>query len=394
MSFVRINEEDHTMIKRWTIWVAGFLCIMGLIWMACELPSQPEYGPDNPDPNPASRQAATITGIDPAEGYLQQEVTISGTGFDSTPDFNFVAFGQKTARVVAASDTHLTVITPNIAGETVTVRVAVKGSVAWSNEVDFLFKEALNIIADDINWPMGVEADDDGNVYVGSASDEVIYRIAPDGTRSEFAGVPVSGAIGWGPGNYLYAALSWEGKVVRISPDGSTVEDVVEAEGVVDFDWDASGNMFLLQNWGMGISMFDGSEVTQVFESEDELKSCRIFGDNLYVTAIWSSSIIRFPITAGALGDGEVVYEGDSPVGLEFDSEGTMYFTEAWETSLYTIKQDGTEETLFEEQLMTPMRYLTFHGKLLYIVYPGWADIGEVMSVYIGIEQAPNYGLQ
>jgi hypothetical protein len=79
---------------------------------------------------------------------------------------------------------------------------------------------------------------------------------------------------------------------------------------------------------------------------------------------------------------------------LEFDADGTMYFTEAWETTLYTIKADGTEEVLFEDELMTPMRYLTFHNKILYIVYPGWGDVGEVMSAYIGVDQAPNWGLQ
>jgi len=185
-----------------------------------------------------------------------------------------------------------------------------------------------------------------------------------------------------------------DGKIVRISPDGSTIEDYVEAEGAVDFDWASNGNMYIVQNWGGGISMFDGSAVTHVSEYEGELKSCRVFGEYLYVTAIWDGMILKFPITVDGLGDAEVVFEGDSPVGLEFDSEGTMYYTLAWETSLYTMKEDGSEEVLYEGELMTPMRYITFHNKAMYIVFPGEGEVGAVMKAYIGVEQAPNYGLQ
>lgn len=376
------------------MWVVGLLCMIGLILVACKGPLQPTYDEGNPDPNPTGGQAAAITSVNPNEGYLREDVTIQGSGFNLLPDLNFVAFGTKTGTVVTASATQLVVTTPAIAGQTVKVKVAIKGSEFWSNQVDFTFKEAVNWVADDINWPMGVEADDAGNVYVGSAGDEVIYKIAPDGTQSEFAAVPPSGAIGWGPDGYLYVAQSWEGKIVRISPDGSTIEDYVESGAAVDFDWASNGNMYILRNWGEGIDMYDGTTVTHVMDYDGENKSCRIFGDYFYMCVIWNGTIVRFPITSDGLGDEEVVYEGDSPVGLEFDAEGTMYFTEAWETTLYTIKADGTEEALFVDELLTPMRYLTFHNKILYIVYPGWGDVGEVVSAYIGVDQAPNWGLQ
>jgi hypothetical protein len=376
------------------MWVVGLLCMIGLLVVSCKGPLQPTYDEGNPDPNPTGGQAAAITSVNPTEGYLREDVTIQGSGFNPSPEFNFVAFGTKTGTVVTASATQLVVTTPAIAGQTVKVKVAIKGSEFWSNQVDFTFKEAVNWVADDINWPMGVEADDAGNVYVGSAGDEVIYKIAPDGTQSEFAAVAPSGAMGWGPDGYLYVAQSWEGKIVRISPDGSTIEDYVESGAAVDFDWASSGNMYILRNWGEGIDMYDGTTVTHVMDYDGENKSCRIFDDYFYMCVIWNGTIVRFPITSDGLGDEEVVYEGDSPVGLEFDAEGTMYFTEAWETTLYTIKADGTEEALFVDELLTPMRYLTFHNKILYIVYPGWGDVGEVVSAYIGVDQAPNWGLQ
>jgi len=347
---------------KYLLMIVGLSLIVGLFFLTCEEPIHSTYGPGNPDPNPTGLEHAIINSVTPSEGYLKEIVTISGTGFDTVPDYNLVAFGNRVGSVVAATSTELKVETPNLTGVNVNVKTAIKGSEFWSNEVDFTFKDAAALIADDINWPMGVEADDSGNVYVGSAGYEVIYKIAADGTQSEFAAVAPSGAIGWGPDGYLYVAQSWEGKIVRVSPDGSTVEDYVESSAAVDFDWASNGNMYILRNYGEGIDMYDGTTVTHVMDYDGENKSCRIFGDYFYMTVIWNSTIIRFPITADGLGDEEVVYEGDSPVGLEFDSEGTLYFTEAWETSLYTIKQDGSSEVLFEGELMTPMRYLTFHG--------------------------------
>lgn len=374
--------------------IVGLTCIFGLLWMSCQTPNQPEYGPDNTDPNPTGESAATITGITPGEGYLKENVTIQGAGFNTTPEFNFVAFGNKVGIVQSATASELIVTTPNIAGETVSVKVAIKGSEFWSNQVDFTFKTALNVIAEEFPWPMGVEAGDDGNVYVGSAGDEVIYKIAPDGSQSVFAEVAPSGAIGWGPEGYLYCAQSWEGKIVRISPDGGTVEDVVESGAAVDFDWAENGNMYILRNWGEGIDMYDGSSVIHVADYDGETKSCRIYGDYFYCSVIWNGEILKYPITAAGLGEPEVIYEGDSPVGIEMDSEGTLYFTEAWETTLYAMGPDGEIEALFEGELMTPMRYLTFHGKFIYIVYPGWGDVGQIMNAYIGVDQAPNWGLQ
>ena len=394
MKGVGIFLEDLTMRYRLYYQIVGLACLVVLFWMACEIPNQPEYGPDNPDPNPTGGSAATVTAVTPGEGYLKEDVTIQGSGFDPTPESNLVAFGDKVGTVQSASETELVVTTPNIAGETVQVRVAVKGSEFWSNEVDFTFKTALAVLAEEFPWPMGVEADDDGNVYVGSASDEVIYKIAPDGTQSVFADVPPSGSLGWGPDGYLYVAQSWENKIARVSPDGQTVEDYLEdVDTPVDFDWDQNGNMYICSN-DAGFKMYDGAAVTHLADIGGGAKSCRVFGDNVYLTNIWDSQIMKFPITGTGVGEAEIVYQGDSPVGLEIDSEGTIYFTEAWETTLYAMHSDGEIEELFAEELMTPMRYLTFHGKIIYIVYPGWGDLGEVMSAYIGVEQAPNWGIQ
>ncbi len=295
---------------------------------------------------------------------------------------------------MSASSNSLQVETPTLTGQTVEVKVAIKGSEFWSNSGEFTFKDAVGFVTTDINWPMGVDADVDGNVYVGSAGDEVIYKFDTDGEMTVFAEVLPSGAIRFGPENWLYVCQSWDGTVTRISPDGGTSELFAESDGAIDIDWDAAGNAYILQNGGGGVERVDTSgNQTMVIDADiygGELKSCRIFGNYFYFTEIWGSTLWRAEITSSGMENPTAVYEGDSPVGVEVDANGTVYFTEAWETTLYTLNPDDMSVgALFEGELMTPMRYLNYVHKILYIVYPGWGDIGEVMSVFIGVPQAP-----
>jgi sugar lactone lactonase YvrE len=372
----------------------GIVVATMVLIIGCDKLEHSIYGSDNPDPNPTGSNPATITDITPSEGYLKDIVTINGSGFSATPEDNLVSFGQMVGTVMSASHSSLQVETPTLTGQTVEVKVAIKGSEFWSNSGEFTFKDAVGYVTTDINWPMGVDADEDGNVYVGSAGDGVIYKFDPNGEMDVFAEVEPSGAIRFGPENWLYVCQSWEGTVTRVSPDGSTIEEFAVVDAALDIDWDASGNTYVLQSWGGGIIRIDPSGNQTVVVEEGvyggEIKSCRIFGDYIYFTEIWGSTIWRMDISASGLENPVAVYEGDSPVGIEIDENGTVYFSEAWETTLYTLNPDDMSVgSLFEEELMTPMRYLNFVHKILYIVYPGWGDIGEVMSVFIGIPQAP-----
>jgi sugar lactone lactonase YvrE len=292
----------------------------------------------------------------------------------------------------------LTVVTPGIIGDSVEVKVAVAGSEFWSNAEGFKFKDLpethdLVTVDEEIAWPNGVAVDANDNVYIGSAGDEVIYMITPDGDKSEFASVPVNGAIHFGPSGYLYVCEQGEGKIQRISPDGGTVEDVVEATDPIDFDWDADQNMYIVSNWS-GISKYDGSSVTELV-SLDNPKCIRIYEDMLYISDIWNSTIWRYDITADGLENQEAVYEGDSPSSFDIASNGLMIFAEAWEISLYTMFEDGSlGPAMYADEMETPMRYMLWNNKTIYVVFPGWGDVGKTLKAYIGLDQAPRYGKQ
>jgi sugar lactone lactonase YvrE len=383
------------MIARY-LYIAVLACMF--IVLACENPENPVYGPGNPDPNPGGQNPATLTDISPSTAFLKEVVTITGSGFNPDPEANVVRFGSGVGVVLTATETMLSVELPNLTGVSVKCSVAPRGAEEWSNELDFIFKPAVLTRAEGLNWPMGVEADDDDNIYVGSAEDEAIYKIDVDGNQTEYASVAVSGAIGWGPDGDLFVASSWEGKIFRVSDDGATVEDYIEVGAAIDFDWAENGNMYIVRNYGEGIDMYDGSTVTHVADFGDEMKSCRIVDDYLYVSAIWDGTIYRYPITADGLGEPEGFFEGDSPVGVEADGDGNVLFTLAWEYTIYVADAEGNTSTVFEGELEdpagSPMRYISYHGKSLYVVHPAWGgDEGSVKQIYLGIDQAPNWGL-
>ncbi|MCB0296854.1 MAG: IPT/TIG domain-containing protein, partial [Calditrichaeota bacterium] len=121
----------------------GSLLVAGLLTLGCEDNNQPILGVDDTDPNPTGGPASSITVLSPTEGFLKDVVVIQGSGFNTTPGYNLVRFGNKVGTVTAATATELTVQTPNLADVTVMVQVAVKGSEVWSNELPFTFKPTL-----------------------------------------------------------------------------------------------------------------------------------------------------------------------------------------------------------------------------------------------------------
>ena len=252
---------------------------------------------------------------------------------------------------------------------------------------------------DSTTWPNGVDVDDAGNVYFGSQADGVIYKIDLDTVRTVFATVPVGGAIHFGPEGYLYVCEVNGGKIVRISPDGSTIEDVVSVTSPIDFDWDADGNMYIVNNWGGSIHMLPpGGSLTEVASGFGSPKCLRVFEDYLYVTSVWSAKLSRFHLTGSGLGPEEVYYTNNNPLGIEFDRKGVLYSTTAWESSIYLYAPGGAAEAIiYEGELTTPLHYLSFNGKYIYIVSAqnkGPDGTGVVMRVYAGVEQAPRYGRQ
>jgi hypothetical protein len=371
----------------------------------CQNNDNPVYGPGNPDPNPPGTPPAVLTAITPDSAFPGFEVVISGSGFNPVASENMVTMGENVLDVVAASATELTVITPPSSGM-LDVRVAPRGAEEWSNLLQFnlmsylteIVNPEVKVIVDEtVSWINGVDEDDAGNVYVGSQLDSAIYKIDPAGVQTVFASpVPVAGAIHFGPEGYLYVCQRRSPtKIVRISPDGGTIEDVVSVSSPVDFDWDADGNMYIVSNGGSLYMLPAGGGAATEVASGVGGKCCRVFEDYLYVSKVWGAALTRFPLTGSGLGAEEDYYTNNNPLGLEFDRKGVLYATDAWQTSIFLYAPGGAAEAIiYEGELETPMHYMSFNGQYIYVVFPGWGGPGVVLRVFAGVEQAPRYGRQ
>jgi hypothetical protein len=113
----------------------------------------------------------------------------------------------------------------------------------------------------------GMTADSLGNIYIidsaGSNNDNTIRKITTDGYVSTIASAPGATYVNIGPDGQLYTNgnfLASNSFIQKINPDG-TVERVVgsstatattgdrlniKLNGVENFDWDSSGNMFIM----------------------------------------------------------------------------------------------------------------------------------------------------
>ncbi len=78
-------------------------------------------------------------------------------------------------------------------------------------------------LVETIQAPSGVAVDKNGNVYVASFSQNAVYKITPDNTKSTFVGPNnLSGPVGLAidADNNIYIANYTKGNIIKAEPDG------------------------------------------------------------------------------------------------------------------------------------------------------------------------------
>lgn len=142
-------KKDFSALKK-----LGCLSLLaGSLLLGCQdgpLPFnlQPDGNPDSErDPDAQNVDAVTspvISGLSAPSGASGSTLTLSGTGFSSTPADNQVFFGIALASVTAASPTSLTVTVPTLPPGRVDIRVAVADQTSANTAADDFTIEANN----------------------------------------------------------------------------------------------------------------------------------------------------------------------------------------------------------------------------------------------------------
>ncbi|NQT27157.1 hypothetical protein HQ585_17515 [candidate division KSB1 bacterium] len=396
-----------------TVLVVSFL---GFISFSCDKkPTEPFYTGTTP----------TLTSIGTDTTVFQQDVTITGENFNPDPTKNIIrfgfseTFGYASARAHTGSITTLTFSTPGVSGEydpyiATELSVTQEDAQYWSNELDIVIAPVSSIFMDDFSFSSGIAFDHDGNCYVVDRAEGMIYKITPEGEKSEF-GDPgagdLAGELEFGPDGWLYFASAWEGEIRKFPPEGGDYE-VVDTGDIEEFrcyglDFDDAGNMYVTGNWESYLWRITPDGEGTILTEVPHGLSVRVFDGYVY----WSvrgyggepgegpNQILKAPITADGIGAIETVFEDDEWTGtyllgaggLEIDVEGNVYaISSFWENDKvckFTPTANGyTAEVLI--QLQPAMAFMAFNGEFLYITTK---EDALIYKIFAGIEGAPHY---
>ncbi|MCH8494803.1 MAG: IPT/TIG domain-containing protein [Balneolales bacterium] len=378
------------------------LLIFSIVFLSsCEVTNSPTYGEDNPDPFPSGANPPEVTSVVPDRGFAGDEITIYGSGFLPEAHQNLVNIGKATARIVDHSDSHITVIVPENDNGDQRLRVSIWGSEFWSNQEIFRYLDDYVQFDFGIPNPVGLAVDEIGNLYIGSSNTNEIYMIdAVDSVQTTFASVNVRGGMKFVPNGDLYVTAS-EG-IVKVSPDGTT-SVVVDQAGVLDFDFDSNGNIYMVLN--TRLRRFDGTNNEEI-ATVTRAQRVRVFENYIYVTELTRSRVARFEITNTGVGEIEPYFVTNTPLtSLEIDESGNVYAS-AYVRDYIIKAMPGREgdgditEIPNEDDRANPFRRLDtrlgttyINNSVIYVSQDvGNGQVGKIWRLFIGERNAPRFG--
>jgi hypothetical protein len=388
---------------RLRVLAAVLLALLIPTFLACEGPLHPNYF-DTPelDPFPGGATPPSIETVTPDRGFAGDEAVISGGPFPTDKKRVMVNVGVRAAEILELTESEITIRLPLNASGDQRVRVSVWGAETWSNALTYAYLSDFVRIDAGIANPGGVAVDDEGNLYISSTSAAAIYRIdLADSVRTTYASLPVTGPMEFGPNGNLYVVTS--AGLSRVTP-GGTVEVVTAVSGLMDFDWDENGNIYLLR--GPQILLYAGGTQTPV-AAVTQGQRIRVFDGHVYVTELTRSRVARFAIQGDTLGPLEINFFGGTALkGLDIDRNGTLYASAYIRDYIMKAEQGREDDSDIEEipdaaQRANPFRRIStrigevyIHNSVMYVVPDVAASgtEGSVWRIFIDERNAPRYG--
>ncbi|NIR70107.1 hypothetical protein GWN42_30130 [candidate division KSB1 bacterium] len=307
------------------------------------------------DPNLQHRPQPVITSLVPADSALAGvgQVLINGQNFSKTPEENLVFFDEETAEVLSATNQQLTVKTPQLLGDSIKIRVAVRGAQLFSKPAIYKLIPAVSDFSKIFEGAIvyGIASDLSGNVYYFANSESFgpqIFKANPSGEAQLFAtpNILKANAMKIGPGETLYVVPS--GRVRKIStfaPDGTENTYTTLPISPQDLDFDSNGNIWVVGGSSLARVKPDKSSQIMATVSIDGLLTVRVYSNYVYIGGVNSSSdekkIWRYEIQGETLGVQELVLDVTSASWLAGAAVQTFTFSENADMILGTTHPEG-----------------------------------------------------
>lgn len=377
---------------------AGLLLLLS----ACEYkaPASPWEQARNAD-----RILPVITAVEPAEAGAASEITLIGDYFGETASLNTVYFNGTPAVIRSASVNRITVLRPNVIGDSVRISVVVDGAIGIGRYAApykmVPVVESFGFFATtDAFLACVSDADEKLTVAMGNTS---FIRLNPDGTQDlGFAKTSVSALwtdLAIGPDGFAYAARS-NNILYRLQDDTAAVQTFTTLasrnDRVKSMDFSADGTIYGGgKNSDLIILRSPTDAVKSGFYGTWDIYCVRVYGDRVYVAAKFTGSG-SVPVAAGVwrhaiqgdgtLAAGELVCDwaqGPAPdavmAALALSENGVLYIgSNHPDRPLVTFDTaTGGWNTLFYGIIPSPVDQMSWGpGRYLYAVVNRTKNMG------------------
>ena len=296
--------------------------------------------------------AGTIVDIDPPYGIAGGEIVINCTGFDtSEPSRCAVLIDDSAAQIVALGSQRILAIVPETKGGRVEVRLK-----SGDDLSEPAYLTVARKLAGDLH-PVANPAYDpeDGALFVtrsGSRGEELpvtLFRIDISGDVSEYSGdITNPTGIAFSPDGQMFVTSRLEGIVYRITPFKEAVAFARNLGVATGIAFDRNGLMHIGDRTGTIFKVNGIGEDRAWTQTEPSVSAFHLaFGpdDSLYIagpTVTSFDSICRI----NPDGDLDTFFKGlGRPQGLAFDQEGNLYVAAALRgrRGIVRISPDGSE---------------------------------------------------
>ncbi len=358
------------------------------------------------DPDFTGAPTPEIISIDPSGEAVAGVTRIEITGRNFLPNVNqnFVYFGAARGVVVAASTTQLTVISPLLIADALTIRVEVENAF-----LPAVYSQPYKLTP--IATPYGnlgrvrvITIDADNNLFASPSGS--VVKVSPDGAIAPYSTLsfPTASTMRIGPEGFLYVQRNENIRLYRVPVGGGTDAEFVRfPQAVSYFDFDANDNIFMGGERGLFVLPPGGAARAVGQYQTTPINAVRVFNGYVYIaTAGVAAGVFRNQILSadGSLGNNEPVFDWSSAAGfstfqisdITYAADGDLYIAAAAKDSnpILVVHPNASTEVLYPGVLnFVVADFVWGNDEFLYVNHDNDSGVSRIAMGKLG---APYHG--
>jgi len=305
-----------------------------------------------------------IKSVTPAAGIEGGRISIEGSGFNPDESSNtHVTFGDKEGRVLLISKARLVAQIPEGATKG-NLKVQIKSR--ESNLFDFHLGRKLSAEVNPVDNPI---FDREGNLYVtysgkrGETPPVSVYKISKDGTAVAYlSNIPNATSLAFDRDGNLYVSSRFEGIVYKATPQADVTVFAKELGTPTGLAMNREGFLFVGDRNGRILKISPEGEVRVYAEVPESMVAIHLAFDaegNLLASSPGLSSYNQV-FMIDAYGKIIPLYGGlGRPQGIAVDSQGSIYVCDAkaGDSCIVRINQQGEMKTIVSGPVMIGLAF-------------------------------------